>query len=682
MDQVPLPDRPVRRDDAGLHRDGSAAGAAQPRGEVRAQDDLVLVPALLPRRHLLRRVHRPHDHREPDRMLLRARRPARDQHGDRGSDEPGVAVHADDHERHPVRLHHPRDASLGRAHHDRRRLPPYVPRLLHRRIQEAARAELAPRRGPHADHDPLRVFGVLAPREQPERGRGEHRDQHDARVAGDRRSARDPAVRGHQHPVRGVHPAVVLDPRLHPASRRHGAHGPPHGARLAAGRRGAALRWSMQIEYVKGKIMEGRRSGFPRQYGPERSDHQPGIPLFPQEATRDLVVTFILIAMMFFLSAFVTPFLGPARSPQISELIVPDWYLLFSWGLLKIADIFPQFTIGQGTPLKTEFSAAFWGDLLSGIPVIFLLILPFIDRGREARPAKAPVRSAFGLAFLIAWIFTSSLYSIREVVAQRWVSPNGAALIPDFTMKWFFVIPPVLVGLTSYIALRRLGFQPMRRWLVPYVAGLAAIVVAQSAWILFDPAGLGAEARPFTVEIAIALAIIAVPTVAAAAAVFLAPESTARKVSTWAGALGLLGFLAFYGGVAYLDQPVALGWVLSVLWPNMNTLVLVPMFAVVTAWLGTRRPYSTYEYLLNECYQCGKCHTVCPVTKVEDDALGGLNLVYNTFKKQHDGVPLWTCLACDACSAVCPLDIQYSDYILEERAKVHARMAADGGQRE
>ena len=398
----------------------------------------------------------------------------------------------------------------------------------------------------------------------------------------------------------------------------------------------------MQIEYVKGKIMEGRQSGFPRQYGPERSDHQPGIPLFPQEATRDLVVTFILVAMMFFLSAFVTPFLGPARGPQLSELIVPDWYLLFSWGLLKVADIFPQFTIGQGTPLKTEFSAAFWGDLLSGIPVIFLLILPFIDRGREARPAKAPVRSAFGLAFLIAWIFTSSLYSIREVVAQRWVSPNGAALIPDFTMKWFFIIPPVLVGLTSYIALRRLGYQPMRRWLVPYVAGLAAIVVAQSAWILFDPAGLGVEARPFTVEIAIALGIIAVPTVAVAAAVLLAPESTARKVSTWAGALGLIGFLAFYGGVAYLDQPRALGWVLSVLWPNMNTLVLIPMFAVLTAWLGTRRPYSTYEYLLNECYQCGKCHTVCPVTKVEDDALGGLNLVYNTFKKQHDGVPLWT----------------------------------------
>src|SRR5207249_12327991 len=114
----------------------------------------------------------------------------------------------------------------------------------------------------------------------------------------------------------------------------------------------------------------------------------------------------------------------------------------------------------------------------------------------------------------------------------------------------------------------------------------------------------------------------------------------------------------------------------------MNTLVFLPIFGILTAWMGTRRPYSSYEYLLNECYQCGKCHTVCPVTKVEDDALGGLNLVYNTFKKQHDGVPLWTCLACDACSAVCPLDIQYSDYILEERAKVHAKLAADGGQQE
>ena len=439
----------------------------------------------------------------------------------------------------------------------------------------------------------------------------------------------------------------------------------------------------MEIEHVKGKIMEGM-PGFPRQYGPVRSDHQPGVPFFPQESARDFVLIFLLVAIMFFLSAVVTPFLGPARSPQISELIVPDWYLLFSWGLLKVADIFPQFTIGAGTPLKTEFSAAFWGDLLSGIPVIFLLILPFIDRGREARPAKSPVRSAFGIAFLIAWIFTASLYSIREVVAQRWQTPNGSPLIDDIAMKWFFVIPPVLVGLTSYIGLRRLGYQPMRKWLVPYVGGLTAIVAVQSAAILFMPGWLGPQVRPYIVQLAIFLAILLIPMAVASFAVFRLPESRARK---WIVRVGVAGVIAF--GIAYVAleytgaaNRLAMSWVLSVLEPSMNTLLLMPIFAVVTGYLGVRRPYSTYEYLLNECYQCGKCHTVCPVTKVEDDALGGLNLVYNTFKKQHDGVPLWTCLACDACSAVCPLDIQYSDYILEERSKVHARMAADGGSRE
>ncbi len=439
----------------------------------------------------------------------------------------------------------------------------------------------------------------------------------------------------------------------------------------------------MEIEHVKGKIMEGM-PGFPRQYGPVRSDHQPGVPFFPQESARDFVLIFLLVAIMFFLSAVVTPFLGPARSPQISELIVPDWYLLFSWGLLKVADIFPQFTIGAGTPLKTEFSAAFWGDLLSGIPVIFLLILPFIDRGREARPAKSPVRSAFGIAFLIAWIFTASLYSIREVVAQRWQTPNGSPLIDDIAMKWFFVIPPVLVGLTSYIGLRRLGYQPMRKWLVPYVGGLTAIVAVQSAAILFMPGWLGPQVRPYIVQLVIFLAILLIPMAVASFAVFRLPESRARK---WIVRVGVAGVIAF--GIAYVAleytgaaNRLAMSWVLSVLEPSMNTLLLMPIFAVVTGYLGVRRPYSTYEYLLNECYQCGKCHTVCPVTKVEDDALGGLNLVYNTFKKQHDGVPLWTCLACDACSAVCPLDIQYSDYILEERSKVHARMAADGGSRE
>ncbi len=436
----------------------------------------------------------------------------------------------------------------------------------------------------------------------------------------------------------------------------------------------------MEIEKVKEKLMEGR-PGFTRQYGPTRSDHQPGIPFWPQEVTRDLVLIFLLTAMIFFLTAAVVPSLGPPRAENLSELIVPDWYLLFSWGYLKIGDLFPQFILGAGTPLETQFNAAFWGDILSGIPVIFLFILPFIDRGREARPAKAPVRSAFGVSFLLVFIFTSSLYAIREVIEQRWQSPNGAPLFPDQpTLQLLFVVPPILAFFATYIALRRLGFQSMRKWLVPATVIPFVIVALQSLVILFVPGQLGPEVQPYWLPLAVLLFILCVAAGGTALVVLLLPESSARRSVHWIGGLTLLAFL---GMLFYLFQTDYLGylWVASVIDPNFETLILLPGFALVSAWYGLRRPYSSYEYLLNECYQCGKCHTVCPITKVEDDALGGLNLVYNSFKKQHDGVPLWTCLACDACSAVCPLDIKYSDYIIEERAKAHARAAADGGER-
>jgi len=442
----------------------------------------------------------------------------------------------------------------------------------------------------------------------------------------------------------------------------------------------------MEIERVKAKVLEGQ-PGFPREYGPQRPDHQPGIPFWPQEATRDFVVISILVAIMFFLSAYVTPFLGPARSPQISELIVPDWYLLFSYGLLKVADIFPQFVLAEGTPLETRFNPQFWGDLLSAIPLIFLLLLPFLDRGREARPAKAPLRSALGISFLIVWIFFASLYSIREVVAERWQTPDidpgplstATALIPDDTMKLFFIVPPVLVFFGSYVALRRLGYQHMRRWLIPLCSLGAIGVAAHSLAVLLVPGWLSPLAEPYRLELIVFLAILSLSSVLAALAVLRFPETKARKAVLLVGAVALAAFLGWF---LYLDRtnPTGLLFILAVLYPNMNTLLFLPPFVIVTAWLGLRRPYSSYEFLLNECYQCGKCHTVCPVTKVEDDALGGLNLVYNTFKKQHDGVPLWTCLACDACSAVCPLDIKYSDYILEERAKSQGRLAADGGK--
>ena len=62
----------------------------------------------------------------------------------------------------------------------------------------------------------------------------------------------------------------------------------------------------MEVERVRGKVFE-EAPGFPVQYGPDRTDHQPGSPLVPHETYRDLVSIALLLAMAFFLTAWIVP---------------------------------------------------------------------------------------------------------------------------------------------------------------------------------------------------------------------------------------------------------------------------------------------------------------------------------------------------------------------------------------
>jgi ferredoxin len=439
---------------------------------------------------------------------------------------------------------------------------------------------------------------------------------------------------------------------------------------------------SMQIEGVKGKVYE-ERPGFPTQYGPHRTDTQPGFPLVPHEVYRDLTIVFILMAILFAMTAVATPPLGKPRSPALSDIIVPDWYLLFSWGFLQVAEVFPAFELGSPFG-PVRFNAQLWGNILSGVHLIVLFLWPFLDRGRASRPAKAPFRSAFGLSFFIVLIAGASLYSIRFFVFDKW------GWITDDSLKLWMVLPPLYVFVVSYVGLLRLGYRPVHWWLVALL-GVAAAAYWLNAAVLyvFLPLANGADVASLIASLAdprvqLLTLFLVLPGVLLATIWFAVTFLSERNAKT-VGRLMTLGTLVLLTAIwqmAWAANPALLDPTLQAWGASMHTFIGLPVLSVALAWAGLRTPYSTYEYLLNECYQCGKCHTVCPVTKVEDDALGGLNLVYNIFKKQHDGVPLWTCLACDACSAVCPLDIKYSDYILEERAKVARRPTlTDGGER-
>ena len=68
-----------------------------------------------------------------------------------------------------------------------------------------------------------------------------------------------------------------------------------------------------------------------------------------------------------------------------------------------------------------------------------------------------------------------------------------------------------------------------------------------------------------------------------------------------------------------------------------------------------------YEYEMNKCYGCDLCDDACPVRLF--NAGDKLNIIYNTWNNEDDGVPLYSCLTCTACTNACPQLVDYDSYI-------------------
>lgn len=262
-----------------------------------------------------------------------------------------------------------------------------------------------------------------------------------------------------------------------------------------------------------------------------------GRPFWPYEAMRDLVIVAFFLSILLALTAFVPPPLNPPGNLQAqTEFIFPDWYLLWSYGLLKLPEDYPDVNpLLNLFGLSTPNSAIFWGTVLSGVPLIILAILPFIDRGKERRPVAAPLRTTFGVWGTV-FMATISMYSVNMIIHK-----------------------------------------------------------------VYFP---------------------------------------------------------------HLSQDVVFFWL------KVVTYVLpIPVAVLFYLWLkGLRKGY---EYKLNRCYQCWLCDDACPITEVNRangvKANPKLNLIYNSYQKQFDGVGLWECLTCGACTAVCPEEIDYDAYVLYMR---------------
>jgi len=67
-----------------------------------------------------------------------------------------------------------------------------------------------------------------------------------------------------------------------------------------------------------------------------------------------------------------------------------------------------------------------------------------------------------------------------------------------------------------------------------------------------------------------------------------------------------------------------------------------------------------------DCVECGKCTSLCPITKENPDFAPRL-IVVKALEGMADQVTgardIWVCLTCARCSAKCPYKVNYTEFI-------------------
>lgn len=116
-----------------------------------------------------------------------------------------------------------------------------------------------------------------------------------------------------------------------------------------------------------------------------------GIPFFPHHVLKEGIVLFFLLGILISLSILAPFELGEKADPlQTPYAIKPEWYFLPMYQVLK-------------------YFSKLLGIFVVSLAPLFLLIWPFLDRGKERHPLKRPISTTFGilviLSFLIFGIF-------------------------------------------------------------------------------------------------------------------------------------------------------------------------------------------------------------------------------------------------------------------------------------
>ncbi len=165
-------------------------------------------------------------------------------------------------------------------------------------------------------------------------------------------------------------------------------------------------------------------------------------PTWPHEMIRNLSLSSFFVGLIFFLASTLPPHIAaPANPTQTPAIILPDWYLYWSFGLLKLGPLNPELAILGGSKLVAD---ATYGVLANIVVVGVISMVPFLNKGSARRPVEQPFWAAVGV-FGVVFAVTISALAVKNLM-PGWLDPH---LLFDMTF-----LLPLVAGFITYGVLK------------------------------------------------------------------------------------------------------------------------------------------------------------------------------------------------------------------------------------
>jgi len=182
-----------------------------------------------------------------------------------------------------------------------------------------------------------------------------------------------------------------------------------------------------------------------------------GLPAFPNQAAVSAVVFFLTAATLSLLAGLLPVHniaeYGPNDPAATPALIMPDWFLMWVYGFLKLLPQWASFSVGP-VHVSGEFIG---GVVLPGLVFGAIAVWPFIDRTTEqthftADPLQRPWQTGVGVA-AVAFVMIASIAGMNNILADQVLGTTTSVVNPILSAA-LLLVPP-LFGVLTYLLLRR-----------------------------------------------------------------------------------------------------------------------------------------------------------------------------------------------------------------------------------